>query len=390
MKKITKKVGIIITFVVLIIFVVSSLWFLVMKSKSNESDLENTTVSVEKVQKQDPLSFEGKAKLQSDQGYTFMPDKGSFGEVYVVEGQEITTGDPLFSYYKDDIGQQIEELQRTITQLYNEREENKAIENNIIVEESLSSDMLIESEDNDEDVVSNEQEIVNSETIDKQIDDAEYELGNLQEQLYEVVYANNNGKVQINISGLNDGSIPYMRIVDNNTMIESSANEYELYTLKKGRKVKILVNATNETIDGEIQEVKTLPDPVINQNIDDNMNSAISDIPEQTIGAEGTLYPFMVSTESDVQPGFSVNIQITMPGYILPETAFIEEDDHTYVYRLKDDVTEKVEVKIEQQGLQKAVTGGLKEEDLIVIDANSVEEGQTVTADISNEESSGE
>lgn len=205
MKKITKKVGIIITFVVLIIFVVSSLWFLVMKSKSNESDLENTTVSVEKVQKQDPLSFEGKAKLQSDQGYTFMPDKGSFGEVYVVEGQEITTGDPLFSYYKDDIGQQIEELQRTITQLYNEREENKAIENNIIVEESLSSDMLIESEDNDEDVVSNEQEIVNSETIDKQIDDAEYELGNLQEQLYEVVYANNNGKVQINISGLNDG-----------------------------------------------------------------------------------------------------------------------------------------------------------------------------------------
>lgn len=391
MNKIAKRTGIVFICIVLIIAVGSSLWYLVKQNQSDETDQKNTTVSTEKVLKQDPLSFEGKAKLQSDQVYTFMSEKGSFGEIYVVEGQEITTGDPLFSYYKDDIGQQIEELQRLITQLYNAREENKAIESNILVEESSYSDMFIESEGADnENVVSNEQETVNSKTIDKQIADAEYELGNLQEQLYEVVYAKNNGKVQINISGLNDNSIPYMRIIDNNTVIESSANEYELYTLKKGRKVKILVNATNESIDGEIQEVKTLPDSVINQNIEDNTNYASPDIIEQTNAAEGTSYPFIVSTEANIQPGFSVNIQIAMPGYALPETALIKEDDHTYVYRLNDDVTEKVEVKIEQQGLQEVVTGGLKEEDLVVTDANLVQEGQIVIADISNEESSGE
>lgn len=391
MNKIAKRTGIVFICIVLIIAVGSSLWYLVKQNQSDETDQKNTTVPTEKVLKQDPLSFEGKAKLQSDQVYTFMSEKGSFGEVYVVEGQEITTGDPLFSYYKDDIGQQIEELQRLITQLYNAREENKAIESNIVVEESSYSDLFIESEGADnENVVSNEQEIVNSKTIDKQIADAEYELGNLQEQLYEVVYAKNNGKVQINISGLNDNSIPYMRIIDNNTVIESSANEYELYTLKKGRKVKILVNATNESIDGEIQEVKKLPDPVINQNIEDNTNYATPDIIEQTNAAEGTSYPFIVSTEANIQPGFSVNIQITMPGYALPETALIKEDDHTYVYRLNDDVTEKVEVKTEQQGLQEVVTGGLKEEDLVVTDANLVQEGQIVIADIINEESSGE
>ena len=47
-------------------------------------------------------------------------------------------------------------------------------------------------------------------------------------------------------------------------------------------------------------------------------------------------------------------------------------------------------MKTEQQGLQEVVTGGLKEEDLVVTDANLVQEGQIVIADIINEESSGE
>ncbi|MFV8292110.1 hypothetical protein ACNNMX_08850 [Aerococcus viridans] len=367
--------------IALAIVIFAAIAYLVTDALGENTDTEDANaVEVHTVSKQEPLSFSGKAALGSDQAYYITGEEGEFGLVYVNEGDTVAVGDPLFAYYNEEIGQQITETERQLDSLYTDRangEEAAVAQTQPMTEQPLdeNGEALVA----DETVTSAADTEMLTASLDDQIEDLELTLADLEDQAYTVQYAENNGTVQIDNQGKTDPTVPYIRVTSDDVIVDTSATEYELYAIEEGTKVNIQVDAEDRSVEGTIDEVQTLPSPS-NSAAGQGGEMAEASLPAEATGqSESTAYPFVVTADDYIQPGFSTTVQLTLPGYTLPTGAIIDEDGRKSVFVVEDGVVVKKEITMEKQGLQEVVTGGLKEEAQVVIDPNAVSEGDSVT-----------
>lgn len=95
-------------------------------------------------------------------------------------------------------------------------------------------------------------------------------------------------------------------------------------------------------------------------------------------GTNGTQYGFTISPDDYIQPGFSVKVQLALPGMVIPNEALVTETDKNYVFLLQDGRAVKTEITLEHQGLQQVVHRGLNFGDQLIMYPFDLEDGQEV------------
>lgn len=347
------------------------------------------------VMAQDPISLSGKSELQTDTSYFYNPELGEIETLAVADGQTIKKGDLLFAYFQDKNKYDLEDVQREQTRLYNQREEliqqlgeiTDALYNYqgdqiatywgdggkqqyYVVEEigfATGQQGEATADEASSDAEGIKQQI---RQLNQQIEDVEIKLVRAKEAQHNTVKAQFNGRVIVDERGLTNSQIPLVRIISDDVAIVGSVNEYEFFALGKDRPATIFINAEEREISGKMIDYSEVP----------NAQAAPSGESASTAmnSASAANYSYTIAPDEYVQPGFSVKVRITMPGYQIPQDVIVEEQGRQFVYVYRDGVVKKTPVELTRQGTMQVVLQGLVEGDQLVLFPYDLRDGQTI------------
>lgn len=393
--------------------VVASLWNLMFNSASapvgggnaNLADgAEGQTVyRTQTLYVQEPVSLNGVAQLQSDNSYFYDAANGEIETIYVNDGQYVKKGDILFSYYQDKNKYDLEDALREQTRLYNQREElieqlreqTGAIYNyqgdqiaaywsedgkqtyyvvEAIGKTNASASASAEGGDAGAQVGGDLKEQIRQ--INRQIEEHEIKLIRLKEQQHGQVKAKFAGKVVLDEEGRENSQVPLVRIISNEVAVEGSVSEYEFYVLGTSRPARLFINAEERELNGEMVEYDAIPAPTASAQSSGNATAPTGG------DTSSARYRFKIAPEEFIQPGFSIKVQIDLPGLVIPKDAILEENGKTYVFVVRDKVAHKTEVKLERQGIQQVALKDVAEGDVLLLNPYDVKDGQVVTTDL--------
>src|SRR5699024_2678160 len=103
---------------------------------------------------------------------------------------------------------------------------------------------------------------------------------------------------------------------------------------------------------------------------------------EEDSGATYAVESKVKDDDIELKPGFEMLMEIetkNKKANVLPITAVEQEDDNDYVYMVNDGVAERIEIKTGMTTNEVIeMTEGVSEDDIIIEDSDSVEEGMEV------------
>lgn len=214
--------------------------------------------------------------------------------------------------------------------------------------------------------------------VNQQIEDVEIKLQRLYEKQRGEVRAEYDGKVILNPDGKTSNSVPLVRIISQGVQIKGSVTEYEFYLLAKDIPVQIYINAEDRYVSGTLVRYDEIPPASSAPSQRDSGNNATASESNLAGGSSSTQFGFTVSPDEFIQPGFTVKVQITPTGLVLPQEAILEEDGHSYVFIYQEGIVHKKEVDLENQGLQRVVQSGLEEGQQVVLNPFDLKDGQKI------------
>lgn len=363
----------------------------------------NMGYSLYTVLPQDPISLSGRSELQTDTSYFYNPELGEVETLAVADGQTIKKGDLLFSYFQDKNKHDLEDAQREQTRLYNQREEliaqlgkiTEALYNYqgdqiatywgeggkqhyyVVEEIGVAASQSGESTAEDEQDAGAEGIKQQIRQLNQQIEDVEIKLVRAKEAQHNTVKAQFNGRVMVDERGLTNSQIPLVRIISDDVAIVGSVNEYEFFVLGKERQAVIFVNAEEREVTGKMVDYSTVPTAQAAPS-GDNVTAPSS-------GGSAANYSYMIAPDEYVQPGFSVKVRITMPGYQIPQDVIVEEQGRQFVYVYRDGIVKKVPIELTRQGTTQVVMQGVSEGDQLVLFPYDLRDGQTIEVAVMEE-----
>lgn len=368
------------------------------------------------VSNQDPVTVDASVKLSTDTAYFYEAAKGKVDSVLVKEGQKVKKGDVLFTYQNDTKETQyaIEDLKRENTKLYNQREAlieqlgkltnqyynykgdqiayywgNDGKQTYYVVEEigqstsSSSASNASQGQASGEgagasvggaDAESLKEQI---RQVNSQIEETEIKLVRQMEGQSNKVTAQNDGVVMYNEDGLTSNSVPLVRVISEKISVVGSVSEYDYYVLAEDRAVSIYVPAEDRTLPGKIISYDKVPGYSGSVGRDGESGSANTASAGST--SNSTRFGFVVEPEQMIQPGFSAKVNITLPGFVIPGDAIVEENGKSYVYKYDGSRVHKEEVELIQQGLQKVVLRGISAGDQLVMMPYDLQDNQEIS-----------
>ncbi|WP_025728158.1 efflux RND transporter periplasmic adaptor subunit [Atopobacter phocae] len=380
----------------------------IMGGASNPSD-EQDFYEVMDIYEQPPLSTNGKVASNVDRNYMFNPEMGEIATIYVKDGQTVQKGDLLFDYdnKNSQVLDQIQDLEEEQTQLYNERlrlirdrkqmtgqEYNYAgypITGEVYGKGAVNTDGAGVSSDQAPTTTPDGKPLNPSipSTGDAAIDEVNMKIKEVEKKLIRArrdqkaaVKADYAGIVYVNQDALNNPTMPLVRLVTQNLVINAKVSEYDYHALEVESKVHIYVKATDQNVEGKISAIDQLPESSA-PTTGGTTFQASSDVPGGSGGgatdySNPTTYGFQVIPNDPIHIGFSVSLEIPVKGFEVPETAVVMEGEENYVYLYQDGKAKKVKVTLEKQGLNQIVTKGLKAGDRIIVDPHDLKSGDTV------------
>ncbi|AMB98989.1 hypothetical protein AWM75_02795 [Aerococcus urinaehominis] len=382
---------------------------------SNSSDQE-AAYQVVTVAKQDPVTIDGKAGLKQDDAYYYKPERGDLAAINVSNGQKVAQGDLLFSYQNIEAQQQIEDANRQLNRLYNERarlydqlNSGQAMASSAgttYLAQPLSQDLagkdgsqapaladspgaLAGQEGVDQSGVNllpaadeaatdpaspasgatNDAIYDQLRQVNQQIEDAEINLSRAQNNTNNLVTAERPGRVVVDEAGRTDSSRPLIRVVSEDSQVQAEAGEYDYYLLSKGQSVDLEIPANGQSTTGEISNYSKLPSQ------SPSLPAAGGSVAPS--GGEAK-FAFTVKPKEKIQPGFSVKISFPLKGFALPASALVKDKGKTFVYLYKDGQVKRQEVPTQKQGRQEVVTDQLKAGDQVVVNPEGLSDGQEI------------
>lgn len=366
-----------------------------------EEVVEEEGYSTVFVMPQEKISVDGVVRATTDKSYFYNSEMGTIEQVAVVDGQKVNKGDLLYTYTASAADEELADLKREQTNLYNQRESyvsslqelTGAVYNNqgdrltltwsngasyYVVAEEIGVASPVSVGNNDDE--SDKETIAPDGTkeslkdairqLNSQIRELEIKLVRAQEKANPSIVADYAGKVTLNMAGKDDTSIPLVRIVGDSYTISGSVDEYNYHILKEGMPVDIYVNAEDRQVKGKVNSIDRMPISS-NQSSENSANT--------TGDTSGAKFGFTVVPSDFIQPGFSVQVSLPQKGFVLPEEVFVEEDNERYVFKYVDGKVQKTKVKLEKIGLQEVVVDGIKEGDEIVMMPVDLQDGQAIT-----------
>ncbi|WP_213818338.1 efflux RND transporter periplasmic adaptor subunit [Garciella nitratireducens] len=361
-----KKIGIIAFFIVLILLVM-----LAMIQNLSSKGKEEVTYKTVVVEKQEPILTEGKVMPAKTQEYTYDPQKGEISSIAVKDRESVKAGQELFRYKNQSIENELEDIKANKERLHNTLEDNtkklqqlkKAQDNTA---DSLSQMNATSSVNNDA-VSIHQGEIQTLETtisdLKNQIKDLDIQISRLEKQATSIITADVDGIVLLDESLKQNASLPFLKIITDDTLIQSFISEYDYYALSKGLKVGVYVNAQDRRVKGVVTDVaetaQTSPELT-------NMTGTSSLTGNSSGAVEMPNFQFFVRPEEEIHYDFTVQIQIPLKDIVIPESAIQKEKNQEYVFVVKNGKAQKQMIQREKRGLQNVVIKGLKLKDVIV------------------------
>lgn len=400
------------TYIILFISILSlSLYSVFFANTSSSATAEMNddemlmTYQTFSVYKQDPVSLEGIVEIKNDRSYFYDPEQGEIKEILVKEGQKVGKGQVLFNYYNEGRQEELEDALREQTRLYNQREAlisdlsqqtqqiynyqgdlvlgywgedgqkyyyvaepiGKGQASGIPIEEASASEV---PGDSTVDVSSYKEQIRD---LNQQIEDIEIKLIRIRKNQNAQVTAKHAGTVLLNRDALENPQIPLIRVLGEELLVTGSVDEYNFHALAEDRRVELYVNAEDRYVEGIMTEYDKVPP------ISSSINTEGS-----TVGSpsNGTQYGFAIQPQEAIQPGFSVKIQVPMPGVVVPKDAIVEESGQSFVFVYQEGKAIKTLVDLERQGTQRVNHRQLQEGDILLLYPYDLEDAQEVQTDM--------
>lgn len=370
---------------------------------------------------QEPITVDGLANSQHDHAYYYDKQMGDVDRINIIDGQTVRKGDVLFTYHMTgDISEQIEDAHIKQTRLYNQRAElidelskttgklynyqgdliegywaedgqqyyyvSEAIGKGggprvgQAVDPSIAGqDMAGQGNEAEKPLKSQIRE------LNQQIEDTELALTRLVNKQNGKITAKYDGVAVVNPAGLDDPSIPIVRVISDQILVKGNVTEYEYFLLQENLPVEIYVNAEDRNVSGHIADYNVYPNtaaPVTRagEGVGGGDTTFTGGSASATLGGgnQATQYGFVVEPDDRIHPGFSVKISMTAPGLVVPNEAIVEEQGKMYVYVYRDGQAHKTAVDLKRQGANRVALTGLQEGDQLILNPVNLTDGQSV------------
>lgn len=293
-------------------------------------ELENSVIDLYKISGREKIFMNGKLVPLKSEKLSVNPEQGELSQIKVDNNAYVEEGTSLFTCKNSDQIKEIESLKSQVSIKSKEKE-------NAIDEESKS-------------------------IIEEEIKSLNEQIHNLNKTAYSTVYAPFSGKIYFNES---DDESYVMTLETAELYVQGQVNERDSYKISLDQGVEVKALATNEKYNGKIIKIGDRPFESAGLN--------------QGYSSDSGMTKYEVKMSLDSQEGLKngLNVQIVAlsknTSIKLPNVSVIEEGNTHYVYKVKNKIATKTEVKvIEKKEDYYLVENGLNENDEIVKDVTRV------------------
>ncbi|WP_051599178.1 efflux RND transporter periplasmic adaptor subunit [Metaclostridioides mangenotii] len=382
MKRMTKKKKIylsIVAGVVALLAIIISAVYVNLKKGNND----NAYTSY-KIEKPEPLLFKGFVTAEKVYSVFYDQSLGKVTDILVKDGQEIKSGDVILSYKNEEIQSEADAQENSLkklsisvdsskNELNNARSKVKDYKNKLSQSKNelgnidastlegqqkkqelkATINQYEEQLDAQNSVVTQSESALSSAKLDYK--DASKSVDSIRKKANKNVTAEISGIVSVNEKGKTDPTVPVIKIISKNVVVEGIISEYDYDSIKLRQRVKVRPVSQKEEIGGQIKQINQLPDTEI--NVGDNQANSTGSLSN---------YKFLVELDSPVQYGYSVQIKLPIDELRIPKKALIKEGNKEYVYLYISGKVIKKPIKTETKNEVIVVLNGLKEGDVII------------------------
>lgn len=386
MKRMTKKKKIylsIVAGVVALLAIIISAVYVNLKKGNND----NAYTSY-KIEKPEPLLFKGFVTAEKVNSVFYDQSLGKVTEILVKDGQEIKSGDVILSYKNEEIQSEADAQENSLKKLSisvdsakndlsNARAKVKDYKNKLShsknelgnidtstlegqqqkQELKATINQYEEQLDAQKSVVTQSESTLSSAKLDYK--DASKSVDSIRKKANKNVTAEISGIVSVNENGKTDPTVPVIKIISKNVVVEGIISEYDYDSIKLRQRVKVRPVSQKGEIGGQIKQINQLPDTEI--NVGDNQANSTGSLSN---------YKFLVELDSPVQYGYSVQIKLPIDELRIPKKALIKEGNKEYVYLYISGKVIKKPINTETKNEVIVVLDGLKEGDVIISNPN--------------------
>ena len=371
--------------IALVVLVAALLIWNNQRKAAEEKDMLRTYT----LEQRDPLMLKGTAEVTEAVSVFIDPSKGEVKEINVISGQAVKTGDVLFSYLNEMVDDSIEDAKRQLAKAEDALATAKAdlakgkedrAEDTAALEEAESSleksrsrlrqaqkDLaeaqakkdLDEMETYDDKIYKEnlkvseltqdvsrlkakvdswpaqisglEKAVTQSESM---VEDATVMLERSEGKLSDETLAEIDGIAIVHEENKSNPQGSLVDILAEETEIKATVTEYDYFRLSMDQPVTVHVIPTDETMAGTISDLDLIPKSAQGTSLtaDTSVNYGVSVLPERNI-----------------QPGYSIEIEVSLDEVIIPTSAIVWEDDNAFLWQYADGVISKKAVTLEQQ-----------------------------------------
>ncbi|MCQ9210514.1 efflux RND transporter periplasmic adaptor subunit [Granulicatella seriolae] len=323
---------------------------------------------------QEDLILNGQLTATNETSYTFDPQKGSIETVSVVDGQEVTQGQALFRYSNETLSQELSDMSRQQTRLYDQR---ASAEEELTKQQNARWRYIVETRE----AMGNPEATVDTSSFDAgieaskkgiadltaSIEDLEVKIVRAQEKTEEIILADNSGIVTLNQAGRTNATQPFIKVVSQDAIIKTTITEYDFLRASVGQAVTVYINAQDRDITGQITFIAKEP----------------TQEPPTTTGMSTpnvAQYKVEVTPSEELPNGFNVQVKVPQSSLIVPESAVLSDGEEEYVFLVVDGHAKRQVISRTKQGFQKIISQGLNKGDVIVSNpSGQLTDGQAIT-----------
>ncbi|MBU5228156.1 hypothetical protein KQI36_16105 [Clostridium senegalense] len=338
---------------------------------------EKTVVKPEdsyEIQGVERLKFNAVSVISDEQRVIVDKSLGEVKDIKINDGEEVKSGDILFSYHNTAIEDQIAQIDRQIasnndkiTKVKNDKTKTNSnisqLESeldNIVNELSAIQATVAESSAaTDENGQNKSSELLKKQTalegkqieisqkidiLKSQVSGADSEISSyedtnkeisvekdiLNKKLNNEVVAEIDGVVKIDNKGINDPTTVYMRIISKEPLVKAEASEFDIKSLNINDEVLLKVVSSGEYVKGNITK--------------------IDDLPIEEVGRTVTGYNFYIKPKKNIMVGFSIEVNANYKGIKIPKDYVYKKDSKICVLKEKGASHENIEIKAILEG----------------------------------------
>lgn len=313
----------------------------IKQDKEYQKKMESL-VDIYTVAGKEKIFMTGKVEPINFENIYLSADKGELHKINVEDKQYVEKGSVLLTYKDNSKAEEIKDINLQISQKKKEKESSQDEEMKKVLDEEIKQ-------------------------LSKQISD-------LNKSVYQYVYAPFNGKVYLNTdSDKNDATKSIMKIQSSDFYVKAQVNERDSYKIEKNQNIKITTLATKEQHNGIISNISDIPLE------SDELSQGYSN------DSGMSQYEVKVKLESQNNLKSGLHVQLTAlhgdNNIKVPNSSVINENGKYYVYKVKNKIAYKTEIKVidEKEGYTIA-SSGLRERDEIIRDVQgrTIEDGKEI------------